>query len=258
MILRCDIICQMNSVMALVGFLAAGLVFGQQSSPDPAAVAEGLRLYTANCASCHGPDGESVQGVDIRSGQFRRAGNDNDLARLIVSGIPGTAMPPNNFAATQVASLIAYLRSPRTHPGRSSSPGDATRGQALFEGRGACLNCHRVKGKGSRLGPDLSEIGNVRSAADLESSILDPNAVLLPQNRFVQATTKNGVTISGRRLNEDTLRVQLIDSKEQLLSLSRADLREYVVLKTSPMPSYQSKLTPQELADVVSYLMSLK
>jgi len=127
----------------------------------------------------------------------------------------------------------------------------------LFESRG-CLSCHRVNAKGSRVGPDLTEIGSLRPAAELERSILEPNAVVLSTHRFVQATTRDGAAISGRRLNEDTLTVQLIDSKERLLSLSRAELREYVVLKTSPMPSYQGKLTPAELADLVSYLSSLK
>ena len=52
--------------------------------------------------------------------------------------------------------------------------------------------------------------------------------------------------------------IQLIDSKEQLVSLSKSNLREYGFFKTSPMPSYKDKLNGQELADVVSYLLSLK
>lgn len=231
-------------------------MFAQQSGPEAAAVAEGLQLYTANCAVCHGPEGDTVQGINVRSGQFRRAANDADVARIITTGIPGTAMPPNNFPRAQLSALIAYLRSPRIPVGAAVA-GNVRLGQALFESRG-CLNCHRVQGKGSRVGPDLSDIGSLRPAAALERSILEPNAVVLPQHRYVQATTRNGVAISGRRLNEDTLTVQLIDSKEQLVSHSRADLREYVVLKTSPMPSYQGKLTPQELTDLVGYLASLK
>jgi hypothetical protein len=50
----------------------------------------------------------------------------------------------------------------------------------------------------------------------------------------------------------------LIDDQEQLLSLSKADLREYTVLTTSAMPSYKDKLTAQEMADLLAYLVSLK
>jgi hypothetical protein len=77
-------------------------------------------------------------------------------------------------------------------------------------------------------------------------------------NRPVRAVTKDGKVISGRRLNEDTYTVQMIDDQEHLVSLTKADLREYAVLKTTPMPSYKDKFNAQELADVEAYLLSLK
>jgi len=52
--------------------------------------------------------------------------------------------------------------------------------------------------------------------------------------------------------------VQLVDEQERLVSLNKAELREYSVLKTTPMPSYKDKLNAQELADVEAYLLSLK
>jgi hypothetical protein len=79
-----------------------------------------------------------------------------------------------------------------------------------------------------------------------------------PINRPVHAVTKDGKVINGRRLNEDTWSVQLIDAQERLVSLTKADLREYSVLPTSLMPSYKDKLRAQELADVVAYLLTLK
>lgn len=59
-------------------------------------------------------------------------------------------------------------------------------------------------------------------------------------------------------MNQDTFTLQLLDSKEQLVSLAKSSLRSYELLKTSPMPSYRDKLSMQEVADVVSYLASLK
>ena len=92
----------------------------------------------------------------------------------------------------------------------------------------------------------------------MAQTLTNPNDTIAPQNRFVRVVTKQGVTISGRRLNEDTHTIQLIDEKEHLISVSKSDLREYELLKTSPMPSYKDKLTQQEISDVVSYLLSLK
>jgi putative heme-binding domain-containing protein len=132
------------------------------------------------------------------------------------------------------------------------------RGKALFEGGAACLSCHRVRAAGSRLGPDLSNIGQLRRAVELEQSVLDPDAEILGGNRFYRVVTRDGVTTTGRLLNLDTFTVQMIDSKEQLRSFVKSDLREHGFVEKSPMPSYKDKLSTQELADLVSYLVSLK
>ncbi len=81
---------------------------------------------------------------------------------------------------------------------------------------------------------------------------------MLPINRPVRAVTTDGKVINGRRLNEDTYTVQLIDDQGRLASLVKADLREYTILTKSPMPSYKDKLSSAELADVLTYLLSLK
>jgi len=52
--------------------------------------------------------------------------------------------------------------------------------------------------------------------------------------------------------------VQLTDQDGRLLSLSKADLREFTVLTRSNMPSYKDELTSDEIADVIAYLLSLK
>ena len=97
----------------------------------------------------------------------------------------------------------------------------------------------------------------IRSASVLQKSLLDPTAAMLPMNRSVRAVTRDGTVITGRRLNEDTYSVQLIDTQERLVSLGKSDLKEYAVIKTSPMPSYRDKFSAQELADVVAYLRTL-
>ena len=76
------------------------------------------------------------------------------------------------------------------------------------------------------------------------------------QNRYVRLTMKDGKTVWGKLLNLDTFDVQIFDSTEKLANISRKDVREMTM--TSPMPSYRDKLSTQELADVVSYLMTLK
>ena len=233
----------------------AGAVFSAQAQT---AVETGLQLYRANCQACHGAEGDNVPGVDFKSGQFRRASSDDDLVRLILNGIPGTAMPPSNLPENSRRALVAYLRSLHAATMSPSAAGEAAHGKAIFEGKGGCLECHRVGSQGSRVGPDLSDIGANRSAPALEKSIVAPEAGILPQNRFVRISLKDGTVINGRRLNEDTYTIEVIDEKERLISVSRDSVREYTLLQTSPMKSYQGRLSSAEIADLVAYLLSLK
>jgi putative heme-binding domain-containing protein len=238
--------------------LCAISAIAQQHSYSPADIEAGALLYREHCAVCHGQDGELISGVNLRRGQFRRGNSDDDLMQVISRGVPGTAMPPHNFTNPQLWSLVAFVRTMREFQDGPISAGDASRGLKLLEGKGGCLACHRVGDKGSRLGPDLTEIGIIRPRSHLERSVLEPNESILPQHRSVRAVTRDGTVVIGRRLNEDTHTVQILDAKEQLLSLSKDGLKEYGTMKTSPMPSYRGKFTAQELADIVQYLASLK
>jgi putative heme-binding domain-containing protein len=224
----------------------------------PADIAYGAQIYATQCSICHGVEGDAVPNVDLRAGQFRHIASDVDLRSIVTNGIPGTAMSPFNFDAAELAGIVAYIRNMRDFDARAVTPGDPGRGQALFAGTGNCMSCHRVNGTGPRVAPDLSDIGAMRTADALERSLLDPNGAMLPANRSVRAVTRDGKVITGRRLNEDTYLVQLIDDQEHLVSLAKAGLREYTVIKTSSMPSYKDKLSSRDLADIVAYLLSLK
>jgi putative heme-binding domain-containing protein len=218
---------------------------------------DGERAYRNTCANCHGPDGDLITGIDLGRGQFRRPMSDDDLVRVIRSGIPNTAMPGSPMTAEQASKIVAYLRSVADARRTSVVAGDVARGRAAFDGKGACASCHRIAGVGSRVGPDLTSIGQRRSAKELERSLVDPAADVDPANRFYRVVLKDGSTVSGRLLGHDTFSVQLIDTHEQLRSFNKSELREGGFVQ-SPMPSYRSTLTPQEIADVVSYLQSLK
>jgi len=142
-------------------------------------------------------------------------------------------------------------------PAADPGPGNAARGAAVFEGKGACLTCHRVKDKGSRLGPDLTNIAALRTREALEKSLLDPNPEVQPQNRTYRVITRDGATFTGRLLNQDMFSVQMLDSRERLVGFQKSNLREYSFVQTSPMPSYRNKLSSDEVADLIAYLASL-
>jgi putative heme-binding domain-containing protein len=169
--------------------------------------------------------------------------------------------------------LFAFATTVFAQPSAAPPPGDAARGKAIFEGKGDCLSCHRVFGTGSRMGPDLSEMGIPRrtggpgpaietmaagDAVALRRAIVDPDAEVAPANRFVRVVTKDGTTLTGRLMNHDNFTVQFIEASGKLRSFAKADLREFTLITKSQMPSYRGKLTDHEVADVVSYLLTLK
>jgi len=232
----------------------------QERAPEyfPADIKFGVQIYRAQCSACHGENGDQILGVNFRAGIFKRVISDRDLSATITNGVAGTAMQPFNFGASELTGIISFIRNMASFDSRNVKLGEKDRGKALFEGEGKCSSCHAVNGKGPRtVAPDLGDIGSLRTADLIHRTLLDPEGSMLPNIRSVRAVTKERKTITGRRLNEDTYTVQLIDEQGHLVSLAKADLREYVVLKTSSMPSFKDKLSEEQLTDLEAYLLSL-
>ena len=248
----------------IVGVLAASAAAQQPPAVQhageysPADIQAGSVVYALQCSQCHGPTGDQVGGIDLRSGRFRNnVANDDDLRRIITNGIPNTSMPGRKLAPAELTAVVAYVRNMRDFNATVVKLGDSGRGRTLFEGNG-CGSCHRISGTGSRIASDLSEIGSSRSPAAIQQALLDPSSLMMPINRPVRVVTKEGRTINGRRLNEDTFTVQLLTDQEQLLTVQKSDLKEFRILTQASMPSFKDKLDPQQLADVVAYLASLR
>ncbi len=221
-------------------------------------VADGERAYEAACANCHGPDGDLIPGIDFGRGVYRRELTDAEIARIIVDGIPNTPMPPNpGMSELEALQIAAYLRAMAAEKRDIARRGDPARGRALFEGKGGCLDCHRVGTRGSRSGPDLTRIGRLRRGVELEQSLLDPEAEVRPENRSYAVTAADGERVTGRLLNHDTFTVQLVDTYGRLRSFEKSELLEHGFVPT-PMPPAREALDDAEIADVVSYLVSLR
>jgi putative heme-binding domain-containing protein len=241
--------------------VSAGPLIAQQHNYTPGDIEEGGRLYRINCIGCHGPEGNLVTGIDLGRNRFRRVSSDEEIVHAIMNGVPGTGMPPNAITRLRSFNVVAYLRNMNATSGVRSvaaASGDPARGKALFEGKGACNTCHRVFGAGSRSGPDLSEAGLTLRAIEVETSILNRDASTSTISPPFRAVKKDGTVISGLLLNQDIFSVQMLDANGTLASIARSDLRESGLLKSSPMPSYKDKFTPQELADVIAYVGSLR
>jgi cytochrome c oxidase cbb3-type subunit III len=254
----------MRATALLVALTGTGLVGRPALAQDHAGqydqadVEYGAQLYSGHCITCHGESGDLMPGANLRSGRFRHAASDRELSAVIREGIEGTPMIATSYSDSELTALVAYLRNMASFDATSVSIGDVGRGRAIFEGKGACLTCHRIGDRGPRAAPDLTRVGATRTAAILARVLVDPTAAMQPVNRPVRIVTGDGRVITGRRLNEDTFTVQVIDSQERLHTFDKAALREYSIGTEATMPSYADTLSAEERADVLAYLLSLK
>lgn len=249
----------LGAPVAILFALAIPLLAQDHSGQYPQAdVTAGARVYAALCIGCHGANGAGVGGIDLRQGPLPRASSDAAFTTLLAKGIPGTSMPSFALDPNDARALVAFIRGGFDANTTTVPQGDRARGRAVFEGKAACLTCHRIEMRGRDIGPDLTEIGRMRNAAAIQRSLIDPTGSMIPINRPVRAETSDGRVVTGRRLNEDTYTVQIVADEGRLVSLVKSELRQWSVSKTSPMPSYKDTLTPDELIDLVAYVASLK
>ena len=117
-----------------------------------------------------------------------------------------------------------------------SATGDPARGRTLVESSG-CFDCHRVGDRGSRVGPDLSDVGGRRTPELLRQSLVAPDDEVLPENRHVRVVTRDGSSVTGRLLNHDAISVQLLTPKEELKTYLKEGLREFTILDKGLMPA---------------------
>ena len=225
---------------------------------NDAAIKAGMGLFRIRCADCHGIDAKGVRGPDLT--QIWSSGRtDEGLFRTLRTGVPGTEMPAIDVRTPddEVWKLLAYLRTIAAPAATDQVAGNAQNGEKIF--RASCAGCHRVNGKGGRLGPDLSRAGIGRARAVLVRRIRGGFEDSLSGYEPVSITTKNGQTIQGVKKNEDLNSVQIMDTRERIQGYLRSDVREVADGKRSAMPVFGPERLPEsDLNDLLAYMATLR
>lgn len=244
--------------LAPLPLLAARWHFSSTSTSRPAGDAEdGRKLFDRHCALCHGIEGKGGRGPALSRLHLPHAPDDAALKTVIEEGIPPNMPQAWFLGEDDVDDLIAYVRSLGRIP-REKIPGDAVRGATIYNKSG-CAACHILHGAGAAYGPELTGIGDRRGAAFLKNLLRKPASSLPEDFLFVRAVTSTDESIEGIRVNEDTFTIQLKDARGILYSFRKADLKELNRLRgETPMPSFESLLSPVELDDLVAFLASQK
>jgi putative heme-binding domain-containing protein len=176
------------------------------------------------------------------------------LAAILIGLFPppfaGGVGPPRGDAAPE-----EYARYAR------STNGDASRGRALFVDfkRLACSRCHRVRGEGGEVGPDLSDVGGKFPKDVLIESVLEPSRQIVEGYRPAVLAASDGRVLTGIVKEETAAGLTLIDAEGRKQAVRKSDIEQRKFGDTSIMPiGLASGMTRQEFADLIAYLETLR
>src|ERR1700733_13039612 len=208
-----------------VSLLCAASVASGQAPPvknplskGPEVVAAGHALYNRTCTACHGIDGAEGERAPALVGdrRFFRL-SENSIFETIKGGIGGTAMPAfaGSLADDDIWRIVVFIRAMRGSASETDVAGNVEHGKAIFDGKGGCLKCHMLNGKGGTIGPDLSNIGAQVTLQPLRQSLTQEGPIP-PGYRPIRVVTVKGETVEGIAKNEDAFSVQVLDFHDRL------------------------------------------
>jgi cytochrome c oxidase cbb3-type subunit 3 len=236
-------------------------------NPTPQDLQQGKATFESACSTCHGIDGGGGMGPNIQGAPFSLG--MEATTNVITNGMSG-GMPAfgSQFSATQIRQVVQYLLTLKRKD-TFKVTGDSAKGKGVYASSG-CSSCHMIDGQGGDSAPDLSNVGSLRDAGYLHTTIVYPGTDLPQQHLFLEAggkldflfvhlVTRSGQAFDGTRVAEDSFRIVIEDAQGDFHSFDKSDLRE---LKEEPgkslMPSYKGKLSDAQVNDLVAYLASLK
>ena len=234
----------------------------------------GKRQYLALCVGCHGEDGSGGgHGPGFLEVRRPRGTSREAVRDLILKGIMDAGMPAFKMTAEQADAIAGYVMTLKEPAVRAAAggaaEGDAAAGERYFNGKGNCASCHMVRGRGGVLGPDLSNIGRDRTAAQIEQALRDPGGAPaapagrgggrggrggVPSYRAVTVRLRGGQTIRGIAKNESAFDLQLLAMDGTLRLMSKDQIAE-IVREKSLMPRVDAPA--EEMRDLVAYLSRL-
>lgn len=241
--------------------LASG-AFGQ-TLPDGKGKAEFVRV----CTACHGTDlvtqhrrtaaewQKNVSDMVDRGADGSKQEIDDILAYLIAN------FGSNNSSSDKAGSAKTGSAAPSstglTATGPAALDSATTERAKRIVAQNGCLACHRVGNQGGYTGPTLNGVSARRTPDQIRSAILSPHPTLDPGNDLVRLTTADGKTVNGRIVSQDDRDVRVIDASGEVTTYAKPELRQLTTISANPMPSFEGKITGDDLDTLVRYLNSL-
>ncbi len=140
-----------------------------------------------------------------------------------------------------------------------AEPGNAAAGRRLFfSARGArCGVCHQHRGRGGRVGPDLTRIQQSNSREQIIASILQPSREIAPHYQPWVLQTDAGKTLVGLRLHKigDDGNEIYADTNGKIFGLRGDEIELRQASDISIMPAgLETTVSIDQLRDLVEFL----
>ncbi len=188
-------------------------------------------------------------GWQMTEGQMRRIGNAIPEERApMLESLRQIASQSAQHRLEQLTALEPLLQG-----------GSSERGRGIFREKVSCTSCHRVRGNGGIVGPDLTHIGSIRSGRDLIESLVMPSATFAQGYETYAVTLASGDRISGVRVRQadDSLVLRDSSGTETRVPDSLGARMERQTLSLMPEGLLQG-LSAGEIRDLLAFLQSLR
>ena len=144
---------------------------------------------------------------------------------------------------------------------RAAENGNSHRGLMVFtSAKSACLSCHRVRGHGGTVGPELTDIGKDRKPHELVESVVWPQRTVAPEYVSHLIVDADGKSHQGYLVRKDEHRMVIRDptqpaSGEQVFQLE--DIDEHRRIGTLMPDNLTATMTAQQLDDLLQFIFTL-
>jgi cytochrome c oxidase cbb3-type subunit 3 len=227
---------------------------------NPTKVAVGATLFLQNCSFCHGRDaGGGETGPDLtRSKLVSKDVAGSRIDEVVREGRPDKGMPPFNFSASDLTSIVDFIHEQRTkslsqNGGRRGvevadlQTGNVTAGKQYFNGAGGCAACHSPAG-------DLAGIASRYQGLELEERMLYPEDA----KSTVTVTLLRGRTVTGTLAYLDEFTVGIRDASGTYRSWPVGSIRYSISSPADAHVALFSKYTDADIHNLMAYLQTLR
>ncbi|MBI3695279.1 MAG: PQQ-dependent dehydrogenase, methanol/ethanol family [Acidobacteria bacterium] len=235
--------------LATVSFATLLCLSAQTTDP-------GRKQFEGLCAGCHGAEGAGGEHAsNIVSSRGARRRSQQELGEIIRKGVSAAGMPAFDLGEREMDQLVRYVRSLVAPAIENPAAGDAAAGEAFFAGKGQCASCHKVQGRGGLAGPDLSDLAEQRTQAEILESVQTPSARITPGYQVVTARLRDGRRVRGFARNESNYDLQLQDLEGRFHFFRRDQIAELAREEKSLMPALSASVI--EAQNLMAHLTRL-